>query len=155
MKNLGRFLAIIFVFIPLLYFVGAFCLIRWQTSRSSAFDKKVVSLPHQELEDFALRCNALWLKSHTNHMIAITNKDTLHQFALVGKTPLTIEVFDNFVDVRYLYSGRFGAAITWTDYSMWDEPVWKLEAHSGDTEGFVLYALQKQTNSQSIKTNSP
>jgi len=157
MKNFVR-ICVVILAIPVLYLVMMFGLIRWEIYNSSTFNKKVASLPPQELKNFALRCDALLTEFHaknTNSDVIITDKEILDQFILLDKKPKSVYVFNSlsFVVVQYLYSGRFGATIQWRDYSMWDEPVWRLEARSGDTGGFTLYELPKKP--AQVITNSP
>jgi hypothetical protein len=124
--------------IVLLYGFEAAYLI-WHTSKCKAFCKTVAALPHEELKDFASRCDALRSQTNSEAMIVISERDTLNRFTLAGHSPKAIRVFPRGVSFYYLGEGRLAARISWENSSYSGEPRWVLTGTPGDTPGNVLY----------------
>jgi hypothetical protein len=124
------FLFLIFLLIVLAPLVS----FKWQVSRSVAFCRTVAMLPSEQLASFSSHCGELYTNSYKSYKngssVTITDKQTLDQFVLAGKSPVDIHIYQGMVNVEYLHSGHTAAAIQWTDHSPWGEPIWKLESHT-------------------------
>ncbi len=124
----------------------------WHTSQCRAFCKTAASLPHEELADFASRCDALlasnasMLATSTYGSVFIRDADTLSRFELAGKRPQDIYVsirLSGRVVLSYLGIGRMAARIDWQDYSQWGEQVWKLSGTPGEGGSITIYERKK------------